>query len=394
MAGIVGAPRVVTAGSAVALLLAGAVLAGCDQQTAASAPTPVPPTVTVAHPLAKKITEWDEYTGRFDAVDDVELRARVSGYLESVHFKDGQIVKKGDLLFVIDPRPFQIAVDQAKADLAGARARQQLAAIELERAAQLLGASNVSRSTYDQRLQEKESADAAVAAADAALRKAELDLEYTQITAPIDGRTSNRRVDVGNLVLSDGTGPTLLTTIVSLDPIYFVFDVSEADYLRYQRLDREGRRQSSRDVPNPVYVRLADERGWPRQGHMDFVDNVVDRSTGTIRARAVFANPDYALTPGVFGRLRLLGSGEHEVIMIPDEAVVSDQARKLVMTVAADGTVQPRPVTLGPIVDGLRIVRDGLTADDTVVINGLLRARPGAKVTAQPGSFAPEAGPG
>jgi RND family efflux transporter MFP subunit len=367
------------------LLLLAPLLGGCNQQSNAKATAQAAPPVTVAHPLVKKITEWDEYTGRFEAEESVDIRARVSGYLQSVHFKDGQMVDKDQLLFVIDPRPFQIAVDRAKADLENAHARLELATLEADRAAKLVNTSALSQSTYDQRQQEKQSAAASVGSAEAAERQAELDLFYTNVTSPIAGRMSNRRVDVGNFV--NGDGSTLLSTVVSLDPIHFVFDATEGDYLRYERLAREGRRQSSRDVPNPVFLRLSDEQGWPHQGHMDFVDNVVDRSTGTIRGRAIFANPDLQLTPGTFGRIRLLGSGEYEAVMIPDEAIVADQSRKLVMTVAADGTVQPKPIEPGPLVDGLRVIRQGLTGDDRIVIEGVLRARPGGKVTPKEGNI-------
>ncbi|MFO1070065.1 MAG: efflux RND transporter periplasmic adaptor subunit [Geminicoccaceae bacterium] len=371
--------------SSLVLVLAGGLLAAaCDEAPTAAAPPP-PPEVTVATPLVKQVQEWDEYTGRFEAVELVDLRARVSGYLDSIHFKDGEMVQKGQLMFTIDPRPYQIAIEQAQGAVAKAEALATLAGLEADRAAKLVGNSVVSRATYDQRQQEKESADADVAEAKARLDKAKLDLTFTQIIAPVEGRTSNRRVDVGNLVMGDLDGATPLTTIVSLDPIYFVFDASEADYLRYQQLARDGERQSSRDAPNPVYVRLTDEEGWPHKGHMDFVDNVVDRSTGTIRGRAVFDNADQQLTPGVFGRLRIVGSGLYDAVMIPDEAIMADQSDKIVYVVGDDGTVAVRKLQLGPIIDGLRVVRSGLEGKERVIINGLLRARPGGKVTAKEG---------
>lgn len=379
------ASATITRLSSLVLVLAGGLLAAaCDEAPTAAAPPP-PPEVTVATPLVKQVQEWDEYTGRFEAVELVDLRARVSGYLDSIHFKDGEMVQKGQLMFTIDPRPYQIAIEQAQGAVAKAEALATLAGLEADRAAKLVGNSVVSRATYDQRQQEKESADADVAEAKARLDKAKLDLTFTQIIAPVEGRTSNRRVDVGNLVMGDLDGATPLTTIVSLDPIYFVFDASEADYLRYQQLARDGERQSSRDAPNPVYVRLTDETGWPHKGHMDFVDNVVDRSTGTIRGRAVFDNADQQLTPGVFGRLRIVGSGLYEAVMIPDEAIMADQSDKIVYVVGDDGTVAVRKLQLGPIIDGLRVVRSGLEGKERVIINGLLRARPGGKVTAKEG---------
>jgi RND family efflux transporter MFP subunit len=361
---------------ALALMLA---LSGCNKPaTQASGPPPV----TVAEPVTKSITEWDEYTGRFEAVQSVDIRARVSGYLTSIAFKDGQIVKAGDLLFVIDPRPYQAAFDQAKSALARAETAQQLGNTDFERIAKLIQSRAVSQQDYDTRLQKKKDADAAVEGNKAAVRAAELDLSFTQIRSPIEGRVSSKRIDVGNLVTGgNGGSATLLTTVVSLNPIRFVFDASEAAYLRYMRLAQAGERESSRDVANPVYVRLADETEWKRRGQMDFVDNQINARTGTIRGRAIFPNNDLFLTPGVFGRLRLLAQADHQALLIPDSAILSDQSRKVVAAVAADGTVEFRPVVLGPIVDGLRVVREGLMPQDRIVIEGLQRVRPGAKVS-------------
>lgn len=361
--------------------------AGCkEEKTGSAMASPPPPPVTVAPPLKKSIVEWDEYTGRFEAVQVVDIRARVSGYLDSIHFKDGDIVRKGDLLFVIDPRPFQATADAARAQLAQAKAQVELANINAARATKLSASGlAITQEQVDTRIQNQRVAQAAVQAAEANLRSAELNLEFTQVRAPIPGRVSNRRVDIGNLVSGGSVDATLLTTIVSLDPIYFVFDASELDYLRYQRLSQSGERPSSRETPNPVFVQLQDETGWKREGKMNFVDNQINPKSGTMRGRAIFDNPDYMLTPGQFGRLRLIGSGRHEALLIPDEAIVSDQSRKLVMTVAGDGSVQPRVVTLGPLAEGLRIVRQGLGAEDRLVIDGIPRARPGAKVTPQPG---------
>jgi RND family efflux transporter MFP subunit len=366
-----------------ALLAAATVLGGCDNSPVASS-APPPPPVTVATPLQKKITEWDEYTGRFTAVETVEVRARVSGFIDSVHFSEGQIVKKGDLLFVIDPRPYRIAVEQAKADVERASAKLQIASLDVQRAAPLVRTQSVTEREYDTRRATERDAAGQVAASEAALRQAELNLEWTEVRAPISGRISDKRVDVGNLITGGQTGATLLTVIVSIDPIHFQFDGSEADFLRYQRLSATGTRPSSRDVGNPVAVRLADENEFKHKGRMNFVDNVLNTRTGTIRGRAVFDNKDGLLTPGFFGRLRLFG-GESEALLLPDSAIVSDQSRRVVFTVAEDGTVGMKLVELGPIVDGLRVVRSGISASDRIVIDGLQRARPGQKVKAEPG---------
>lgn len=348
---------------------------------------PQPPAVTVSKPLQREIVEYDEFTGQFAPVEYVELRARVSGYLQSHHFEEGQIVNKGDLLFVIDPRPFEAALASVRAQLGQAQARVDLANQQLRRAAQLSERDFVARSAYDERVQEQRVAASAVEIARAAVRTADLDLEFTRIMAPVTGRIGRREVSEGNLV-SGGSGgsTTLLTSIVSLDPIYFAFDLSETDLLIYQRAVQQGRLQSTRESI-PVFARLRDEPDWPREGKLNFVDNQVDRSAGTIRVRATFPNPDHFLTPGQFGRIRLPGSEPYRALLIPDSAILTDQAQKIVMVVDADGVVAPKTVRPGPIYDGLRIIRSGLTKDDTIIINGLLRARPGGKVTAQPGEI-------
>jgi len=356
-------------------------------QTAA----PPPPPVTVSAPLQRDIVEWDEFTGQFAAVDYVEIRARVSGYLTEIHFTDGDIVKQGDLLFVIDPRPFEIARDSAQAQIAQAQARLDLANAQLQRTTELRRSDFAPQSTLDERRAEMRGASAALDTAHAALRSAELDLEFTRITAPVTGRISQHQVSIGNLVDGGATGATtLLTTIVSLDPIHFLFDMSESDYLAYQRAVARGALSSTRGSL-PAEIHLTDEKTWTRKGSLDFVDNSVDRSAGTIRARAVFANPDFFITPGQFGRLRLPGSERYKAILIPDSAVVTDQSRKIVMTVKDDGTVEPRVVRPGPMVDGLRVIREGLGPTDRIIINGLVRARAGAKVTPQPGRIEPDA---
>lgn len=351
---------------------------------------PAPP-VTAAPPLAQKVTQWDEYTGRFEAFERVELRPRVSGYIDQVHFRDGQIVKKGDLLFTIDPRPYEIALESARADVARTRAQVRLNETDVERAQGLIKNQTITGRDLDQRQAALSVARAQLAAAEAAVKTAALNLEWTQVRAPIAGRISDKRVDIGNLVAS-GQSPTLLTTIVRTDPVHFLFDASEADYIRYARLAKSGQRPSNRDSNGsiPVQVRLGDETEWKRQGTLDFIDNELNGRSGTIRGRAVFENGDQFLTSGTFGRLRLWG-GEYEALLVPDSAIVSDQARKVVLTVGPDNKVVPKIVTLGGVEDGLRVIREGLTGGETVIIGGLANpfVRPGAPVTPMPGEIKP-----
>jgi len=370
------------------LVLVAHALASCSDSKPVAASAPPPPPVTVARPLQKTITEWDEYTGRFVAVEHVEIRARVSGFIDTVNFNEGQLVKQGDPLFVIDPRPYRLAVEQAQADLERAKAKLQIASLDVQRAAPLVRSQTVTEREFDTRRATERDAAGQVSAAEAALKQAELNLEWTDVRAPITGRISDRRVDPGNLITGGPSGATLLTTIVSIDPIHFVFDGSEADFLRYIRLSKAGSRPSSRDAQNPVTVRLADETEFKHEGRMNFVDNVLNTKTGTIRGRAVFDNKDGLLTPGFFGRLRLFG-GENNTLLIPDTAIASDQSRKIVFTVADDGTVGTKLVELGPIVDGLRVIRSGLAATDRIVIDGLQRARPNQKVKPEEGVIAP-----
>jgi membrane fusion protein, multidrug efflux system len=369
----------------IGLLLAG-LLSGCDTKPAASTNPPPLPSVTVSKPIQKSITEWDEYTGRFEALKTVGVRARVSGFIDSIHFKDGQIVKEGDLLFVIDQRPYKLAVDQAKSDLERARAKLEIATADVERGTPLISHQTLTAREFDTRRSTQRDAAGGVGAAEASLKQAELNLEWSEVRAPIAGRISDRRVDAGNLITGGQSGATLLTVIVSLDPIHFIFDGSESDFLHYLRLAAAGGRRSSRDVQNPVAVRLADETDFKHIGRMDFVDNAINPKTGTIRGRAIFDNKDGLLTPGFFGRLRLYG-GETQAFLIPDSAILSDQASKIVFTVAEDGTVGIKKVELGPIVDGLRVVRSGLAPNDRIVIEGLARARPGQKVKAEDGTI-------
>jgi RND family efflux transporter MFP subunit len=363
------------------------------EQAAATAPPP--PAVTVAKPLIRNLQEWSDFTGQFEAREAVEVRPRVSGYLESVNFVDGQLVKKGDLLFVIEPRPFELALETAKAQQAQAEAQLDLAKAQLERTAQLRKNDYATQETYDERVAQVNIATAARDASIAAVNQAQLNLDYTRVTAPVAGRMGRHEVSIGNLIMG-GTGgsTTLLTTIVSLDPIWLSFNVSEGDGMTYKRLVQKGEIESARTNAVQVQGELMDEKDWPLKGTIDFVDNQYDRSSGTIRVRAAFPNPDLFITPGQFGRVRVPMSQNRPTMLVPDAAVVTDQSVKLLFTVAPDGTVVPKPVDLGPVTDdNLRVIRSGITADDSVIIDGLLRARPGQKVTPQPGKIGEAAAP-
>lgn len=365
------------------MVLMAAVMTGCAAEgDDVSAPqAPPPPTVTTAQPLVKKITDWDEYTGRFQAVDYVEVRARVSGNLDRVAFEDGAIVNKGDLLFVIDQRPFQVALQEAQAQLSSAKSTLEFANRDLARAQSLIQRGNISQQALDQRIQAEKNAEASVAAAEAAVRGARLNLDFTEVRAPVAGRIGRDLVTVGNLISGGQAGSTLLATIVSLDPIYFYFDADEAAYLRYARLARGGERPSSREAPNPVRLALQDETDFRHDGAMDFVDNQISMTTGTVRGRAIFNNPNQLFIPGMFARMQLIASEPYEAMLLPDEAIGSDQERKFVYVVGNDGTVEYRVVELGPMNSGLRVIRKGITPQDWIIVNGLQRARPGGKVT-------------
>jgi multidrug efflux system membrane fusion protein len=372
------------AGAALALALAGC---GNGQQPAAAqgASPPPPPAVTVANPVKRTIVDQDEYVGRFVAVDSVQIRARVSGYLDVVHFTDGQIVKKGDPLFTIDRRPFKIVLDQARANLAQAKANLAFTESDLARGQQLVRDKTITEQTFDQRTQAKRVAEASVAANEALVRQAELDYEeFSELRAPIDGRIGDRQVSRGNLV-TGGTGgnTTLLATIVSIDPIRFEFTFDESAYLRYERFAPVGKETGSRGGSTPVKLKLIDEPAFAHDGRMDFVDNVISQSSGTIRGRAVFANPDGLFTPGMFGRLQVPGSAPYEALLVPDAAIGTEQVRKFVYVVDATNTARQKYVTIAQAVDGLRVVKEGLAPDDRVVVNGLMRVRPGQKVTPQ-----------
>jgi RND family efflux transporter MFP subunit len=355
---------------------------GCDRKS--TAPTP-PPEVDIAKPIVREITEWDEYTGRLAAIDTVEVRPRVSGYLDSVHFREGQIVKQGDLLFVIDPRPFRAVLAAAEADVRGAQTRLERARNDARRAENLVPGGAVSAEEFDRRSKTAAEAQNSLDAAKARLDQAKLDVEFTEVRAPIAGRTSNYVVTVGNLISGGSSGgggqSTLLTTIVSLNPIHCYIDASDQDYLKYTRLAASGSRPSSRDVANPVRVALPDETDFRHEGTMDFVDNRIDPLTGTIRGRAVLNNPDGLLVPGQFVRLRLIGETKPGAVLVPDEAIGTDQSNRIVYVVDDDNTVTLRTVTTGRLIDGLRVIRSGIDGSEKIVVRGLQRVRPGASVT-------------
>ena len=404
---------------AAALLLV--TLAGCDRGQQQHAAFP-PPTVTVAKPVQRTVVDYDEYVGRFVAVDSVEIRSRLSGYLSAIHFTDGQMVKKGDLLFTIDRRPFEIVLEQMKANLAQARANLAFAQADLQRGQALLGNKTITEQTYDQRTQAKNVAQAAVAAQEAMVNSAELDLDqYSELRAPVDGRIGDRRVSVGNLITGGAGGnTTLLATIVSVDPIRFEFTFDEASYLRYERFAKNRKsaqaavppsapqsdqqadqqsgpqggqqsdppsdpqaadqRQDGVDTGVAVSLKLIDEKDFDHSGKIDFVDNAISTSSGTIRGRAILANPNGIFVPGMFARIRVPGSPPHPALLIPDAAIGSEQARKYVLVVDDNNTVRQKYVTLGQLDGGLRVVRDGLLPTDRVIVNGLMHAQPGVKV--------------
>lgn len=368
---------------ALPLALVGAV-ALLESRGAPVAAAPPPVTVTVASPLVREVAEWDDYSGRFEPSKSVEVRPRVSGAVVGVHFADGSVVHRGQLLFTIDPRPFVAALAEAKAAAQGARSDLAIAQTNYGRALRLQGLA-VSQSDVDRLRATVQAAQAALAAADARVQSRALDVGFTQVRAPITGRISYRRIDPGNLVQGGGNGAegTLLTTINALDPIYFTFDASEALYLKARRAHESGAAQSA------VEIKLQDESDYRWHGRLDFTDNGLDEHSGTIRLRAVVSNPTQFLTPGMFGNMRLSSAGTATALLVPDAAVQTDQARKVVLVAGKNGDVTPRPVVLGPVVDGLRVVRSGLTTGDRVVIAGGQLVLPGAKVQIRPGKIEP-----
>ena len=345
----------------------------------AQAPGGPPPSVTVAKPVVKDVVEYDEFTGRFEATELVDVRARVSGYLEKVAFTDGAIVKKGDVLFVIDRRPYKSALEQAQSSVASAKAKLTFGQGDFERAQSLQKTGNIAEQLVDQRRQNFVSAQADLDSAQAALRAAQLNYDFTEVRSPIAGRISRRLISEGNLV---NANDTLLTTIVTLDPIYFYFDVDERSYLTYSRtIGLE--RSAGKDTTYTAMVAVTDEREPKRPAKLDFLDNRLDQASGTIRARAVVENKDLFLVPGLFGRIAVAGSTPQRGVLVPDEAIATDQDRRFVWTVAEDGTVGQAVVRPGPRIDGYRLVRRGLKGDETIVVNGLQRVRPGIKVKAE-----------
>jgi multidrug efflux system membrane fusion protein len=347
----------------------------------ASAPTP---NVTASKPLVRTVIEWDEYTGRFDAIANVEIRARVSGYLDQVHFIDGQNVKKGDVLYSIDPRPFERAVDQAKAELAQASTKVENSSLDVERGQPLLDRKIMSAKTFDDRANAMRDAQAQVKVSEAKLRTAELDLTFTKMTSPITGRISRSAVTAGSWVSAGAAAnSTLMTSIVSEDPIHIYFDISENNWIKYKRMVERGQKEGAAQLGSQVEIALPDETGYPHKGKVDFVDNRLDQATGTMRGRAIVDNKTGTLSAGMFARVRVQGSEAFAAIMLPDEAIGTDQTNKFVFTVAEDGTVGRTVVQLGPVIDGLRVVRSGISADDLVITKGLQRARAGIKVAAK-----------
>jgi RND family efflux transporter MFP subunit len=380
-------------GARVAVLCALATLVASCGDGQKQAGGPPPPAVTVAKPVKRTVTDFDEYVGRFAAVNSVEVRARVSGYLEGVPFKDGQIVKQGDLLFSIDKRPFQNTLDQARANLTQAKSNQAFTESDFTRGQQLVRDKTITDQTFEQRSQAYRNAQAAVSNAEAAVRQAELDIEFTELRSPVNGRIGDRRVSPGNLVTGGTSGnTTLLATIVSTDPIYFEFTFDEASFLRYERMSKTGNDVASRGAGVQVALKLIDERDFDHQGNMDFVDNVIDRSTGTMRGRAVFANPNNVFTPGMFARVRVPASPPYEALLVADLAIGIEQTRKYVLVADTSDTVRQKYVTLGQVTsDGLRVIKEGLDPDDRVVVSGLMQARAGQKVRPQEQGATPAA---
>lgn len=371
----------------VSLALLAIIMTGCKESKSEAANTAPPaPQVTVALPVSRVVADEEEFVGRFVAVDAVEVRARISGYLSAIHFRDGQMVEKGDSLFTIDRRPFETALEQARANLEQARANLAFAESDLARGQTLVRSGTITEQSLDQRIQAKRVAQAAVRAREAEVRQASLDLDYTALNAPISGHIGDRRVSTGNLV-TGGTGgnTTMLATIQSVDPIRFEFTLDETSYRRFMAVHKD---LSGASKTVPVKLKLIDQEHFAHEGRMDFIDNAVDRSSGTIRLRAEFPNHDGKLTPGMFGRIRIAMSPPASALLVPDEAIATEQVRKFVYVVNGENVAEPKYVRLGPLVGGLRVVRDGLAPGDRVIIKGLTRARPGTTVAPQAGEIA------
>jgi RND family efflux transporter MFP subunit len=373
----------VAGASVVAVAIAvSAVLSGCRSEAGQEAAI-VLPEVSVAAALERQVVESDEFTGRLEAVESVEVRPRVNGYIDSVNFSEGSVVRKGDLLFVIDPRPYRAELSKAEADLVRAQARSELTQSDVVRSEKLLKIKAVSQEEYDQRVNSAREAVASVAGAKAALETARLNIEFTRVTSPIAGRISKAVVTTGNLVSGGGSGATLLTTIVSIHPIYVSFDGDEQVYLKYGELARRGDGTAKQQAANAVQMGLANEEGYPHTGAISFVDNQIDPRTGTIRARAAFDNKDGFLTPGLFARVKLLGHNSFKAVLVDDRAVGTDQSQKFVYVLDAQNKVTYRSVKVGRQTDGLRIVTEGLAPGENVVVNGVQRVRPGTVVNPQ-----------
>lgn len=360
-------------------------LAACSNS---APPPPPPPTVAVAAPLQRDVRDWDEYVGRFEAIQDVQVLPRVSGQITRIGFREGLEVGQGNVLFEIDPRPYRAALQQAQAEVQRAQATLANSRAELARARSLLDSQAISREEYEQKLATARTGEAGLAAARAAADARALDLSFTTVRSPIAGRVSDKRVAIGDYVTA---GQTLLTRVVSTNPIWFTFDGAESFYLKYVRQDQSGERRSSRYAPNPVEIQLADEQGYRWRGRMVFVDNAIDERSGTIRAHAEVLNPNGFLVPGMFGRARLLGSGTYRAMLVPDEAIVTDQTRRIVYVIGEGNKTAQRVVETGPLVEGLRVVRSGLTPRDRIVLDGLARLQPGAVVQPKLTKIAPRA---
>jgi RND family efflux transporter MFP subunit len=379
--------RAMTFASATMLALTAAVLTACSKGEAQTNGAPPPPQVSVAQVIAKEINEWDELSGRIEAAEFVEIRPRVAGYLNEVKFQPGSMVKKGDVLFVIDSRPYRAEAARADADLKRAESARELARSEVVRAEKLLSAKAISQQEFDQRAAAVREAESQAKGAQAALTAANLNTEYATIRSPISGRVSRNEISVGNLV---APGTTLLTTVASQNPVHVYFEVDEQQYLKYASLAKTGERASSREKRNPIGMGLANEEGFPHNGYVDFVDNRLDPKTGTMRGRAVFDNKEDRFTPGLFAKLKLIGSGKYNAILISDRAVGTDQSKKFVLVVDKENKATYRPIKLGPLVDGLRVVKEGLQPGETIIVNGLQRVRPGMPVTPQKTAMVPE----
>lgn len=360
--------------------LSALLLAACDGNKP-KAVTPPPPAVTVEAALSKEVTEWDEYTGRLQAVESVQIRARVAGYLNEVRFKEGALVKKDEVLFVIDPRPYQAEVERAESAVAQARAQLTQADGELKRAQGLIKSRSISQEQYETRINNAAAAAAGVRVAEAQAAQAKLSLEFTEVKSPVDGRVGRALISVGNLVSADSS---LLTTVVSLDPIHAYFDADENAMLKYMEMARSGARPSARDTEVPLRLALANEQGFPHEGVIDFVDNAVDPVTGTLRARGRFSNASKYFTPGMFARVQVRGSLPYQAVLTQDLAIGFDQSQKYVLVVNSQSVAEYRAVTTGPLIDGLRVIRTGLKAGENVIVNGLQRVRPGVTVKAEP----------